>query len=61
MSKDEKIIPIGTDYHPEIPPPSQSDVQDIKYQLAIVLDELEILSKRVTQLTRIVASTIRKE
>lgn len=57
---DDKVIPLPTGYAPVDPPPTASDVQDIKHQLAVVLDELEILSKRVTQLTRIVKETIRK-
>lgn len=57
---DDKIIPIGTGYTPLDLPPSASDVEDLKRSIAIVLDELELLSKRVSQLTRIVRDLSRK-
>lgn len=58
---DEKVIKLPTGYKPDTPPPTQSDVEDIKFQLAVVMDELEILSKRVTQLTKILRDKLRKE
>lgn len=58
---DDKIVPIGNGYAPVDPPPSASDIADLKMQLAIVLDELELLSKRVTQLTKITRELARKE
>jgi hypothetical protein len=60
MTTDDKIVPIGNGYQPVDPPPSKSDVADLKLQLAVVLDELELLSKRVTQLTKIVRELSRK-
>lgn len=57
---DDKIIPIGTGYAPLDPPPTASDIADLKMQIAIVLDELELLSKRVTQLTKITRELARK-
>ncbi len=53
MTTDDKIIPIGTGYTPTDPPPTASDIADLKMMVGVVMDELELLSKRVTQLTRI--------
>ena len=56
----DKITPIGTGYNPANLPPTVSDVEDFKLSLAIILDELEVLSRRITQLTKIVRSNVRK-
>jgi hypothetical protein len=58
---DDKVIQLPTGYEPADPPPTADDIKDVKAQLAIVLDELEILSKRVTQLTKIIKATHRKD
>ncbi len=49
----DKITPIGNGYAPIDPPPSVSDIADLKMMVAVLLDEMELLSKRVTQLTRV--------
>jgi len=56
----DKVVPIGTDYQPLNPLPTASDVADLRMHIAVVIDELEVLSKRVTQLTAAVRELTRK-
>lgn len=56
----DKIVPIGNSYQPDDPPPTTADISDLRYSIAQVLDELEVLSRRVTQLTNAMREFVRK-
>jgi hypothetical protein len=56
---DDKVVPLQTGYEPEPRAATPVDIDEVKISLAIIQDELELLSKRVTQLTRIVAQSLK--
>lgn len=52
MTDDKKVVTLPTGYDPQTPPPNSSDIDDLRWGIAMMSEELTHLSLVINNLTR---------
>lgn len=52
MTDDKKVVTLPTGYEPMSAPPNADDLAEIRWSLALIADEIQLLSRTVMNLTR---------